>query len=394
MRLALAASFVLAASGAALAQDQQLGARTKAMGGSYTAFEDDPVSVWLNPAGIATQPDQMSLAYQTYTTYPLHREKAGGSDVVRFSAEAEASLVDPALLPSYIGFVFSLGGGESPMAIGLCYARPYHLDYSFDQIDDPLTTTFNADSNVKQSFGRFRVAFAKDFRIAEAGAAGFLTHVAVGLGLDVGYESWEFTSPTEQVSDTATGFGGGFGVLVGVYDNTESFRVNLGLAYQSAMKWDFNIDPDIFPAFDMPQQLNVGLSFYLLQGTPLRATVDLQWIEWSETSDTPFFGGQPDFEDSVNVSFGLEYKIEAGGIRLYPRAGWRRFDAPWEDEDDLPMVSNYKLVLDTDGEVFNLFTLGLGISWTTEARKTRTLDLAFDVGGDAPNYSVGFTYEF
>ncbi len=30
---------------AALAQDQQLGARTKAMGGSYTAFEDDPVSV-------------------------------------------------------------------------------------------------------------------------------------------------------------------------------------------------------------------------------------------------------------------------------------------------------------------------------------------------------------
>ena len=38
------------------AQDQQLGARTKAMGGSYTAFEDDPVSIWLNPAGIATQP--------------------------------------------------------------------------------------------------------------------------------------------------------------------------------------------------------------------------------------------------------------------------------------------------------------------------------------------------
>ena len=29
-------------SSTAVAQDQQLGARTKAMGGSYTAFEDDP----------------------------------------------------------------------------------------------------------------------------------------------------------------------------------------------------------------------------------------------------------------------------------------------------------------------------------------------------------------
>jgi len=35
------------------AQDQQVGARTKAMGGSYTAFEDDPVSIWLNPGGKA-----------------------------------------------------------------------------------------------------------------------------------------------------------------------------------------------------------------------------------------------------------------------------------------------------------------------------------------------------
>ncbi len=34
---------LLAVAAAAYAQDQQVGARTKAMGGSYTAFEDDPV---------------------------------------------------------------------------------------------------------------------------------------------------------------------------------------------------------------------------------------------------------------------------------------------------------------------------------------------------------------
>ena len=39
----------------AACQDSTVGARAKAMGGGNTAFEDDPTSVWLNPAGIATQ---------------------------------------------------------------------------------------------------------------------------------------------------------------------------------------------------------------------------------------------------------------------------------------------------------------------------------------------------
>src|SRR4051812_45234620 len=93
------------AAASAAAQDQQLGARTKAMGGSYTAFEDDPVSIWLNPAGIATQPSAVSLDYQTYVTYPLHEVKSPGGTQVGFSAKAETTFVDPALLPSYLGVV-------------------------------------------------------------------------------------------------------------------------------------------------------------------------------------------------------------------------------------------------------------------------------------------------
>ena len=73
MRTLTTSLVLLVCAATASAQDQQLGARTKAMGGSYTAFEDDPVSVWLNPAGIATQPDQLSIAYQTYTAYPKGR---------------------------------------------------------------------------------------------------------------------------------------------------------------------------------------------------------------------------------------------------------------------------------------------------------------------------------
>src|SRR5258706_13562532 len=71
MRNASTLALLLAMAASAWAQDQQIGARTKGMGGSYTAFEDDPISVWLNPAGIATQPDQMSLCYQTYLGFPV-----------------------------------------------------------------------------------------------------------------------------------------------------------------------------------------------------------------------------------------------------------------------------------------------------------------------------------
>ncbi len=387
--------FVLGLAGPALAQDQQLGARTKAMGGSYTAFEDDPVSVWLNPAGIATQVTSTSIAYQTYNTYPLHREKAPGSTTVSFSAEAETTLVDPAFIPSYLGFVFHVGEPDSGMAVGLCYARPYHLNYSFDEVADPLQTTFTPDSNVDQSFSRFRVAFAKDFRFKEAGQPGFLTHLSAAVALDIGYERWEFKSATTDASDNATGFGGGLGLLLGLYDDTESFKVNLGLAYQSAIDWDFNIDPDVFPAFAMPQQVNFGATFYLLQGTPLRATIDFQWIDWSETADVPVFAGREEFEDAVNYSLGAEYKVPlGGGMTLYPRLGYRRFDAPWADKDDLPMTSNFQLVLDTKGEAFNLITFGAGLSWTSEGGKARTVDVAADTGGDSYNLAMGFTYEF
>jgi hypothetical protein len=395
MRRFAAPALLAAVAGSAAAQDQQLGARTKAMGGSYTAFEDDPVSVWLNPAGISTQLTSGSIAYQTYNTYPLHQEKAPGSSTVDFSAEAESTFVDPAFVPSYLGFVFHLGEPDSGMAVGLCYARPYHLNYSFDRLDDPFQQQFTADSNVDQSFSRFRVAFAKDFRFKEGAPSGFFTHLSAGVALDAGYQRWEFRSADVNASDNTTAFGGGLGLLLGLYDDREAFKVNLGLAWQSGIQWDFSVDPDVLPAFDMPQQVNVGATFYLLQGTPLRATVDLQWIEWSETADVPQFAGKEEFEDALNFSLGAEYRVPlAQETYLYPRAGYRRFDAPWGDKDDLPMTSNYQLVLDTKGEAFNIFTFGAGLSWTSEEGKVRTVDVAGDVGGDAYNFALGFNYEF
>ena len=96
----------------------------------------------------------------------------------------------------------------------------------------------------------------------------------------------------------------------------------------------------------------------------------------------------------MNISIGFEYRVELSeGVTLYPRLGFRRFDAPWKSKNDLPMTSNYQLVLDTKGGEFNIVTMGLGLSWL-DAGKVRTVDVAADFGGDSYNFAVGFTYEF
>jgi long-subunit fatty acid transport protein len=391
------AVLALGAGATAFAQDQQLGARTKAMGGSYTAFEDDPVSIWLNPAGIATQPTQAAIAYQTYTTYPLHEEPILGTTESKFSAGPEMSLVDPVMLPSYLGFVFSLGKSDSPMAFGFCYARPYHLSYSFAKVTDPANQTLTAEnsSNMEESLSRIRFAFAKDFRLKPKGEKGYFTHLSVGLGLDIGYEQWRFTSAEDSRSDSATAIAGGAGVLLGVYDNADDLRVNFGAAYQTFVRWEFNVDPALLPVFNMPQQANVGVTVYMLKGLPLRATLDFQWIEWKDTAARPFFANQPSFRNVFNYSIGFEYRIDLNDeVNLLPRIGYRRFNAPWQDPDNLPMVGRYKLLVDTKAASFNIITFGFGLTWFSDGGKARTVDIGADVNGDVPSVALGFNYEF
>ncbi|HXX92984.1 MAG TPA: hypothetical protein VEN81_05080, partial [Planctomycetota bacterium] len=190
----MGAALVLACSLPAFAQDQQLGARTKAMGGSYTAFQDDPLLVWLNPSGIATQPDQMSIAYQTYTAYPKHESTAPDGSAT-FSVKGQTILPTPVIIPSYIGFVFQLGTPDAPLAMGVGFARPYNLDYSMDEVLTPNQTVFQPRFEMEESLSRFRVAIAKDYRLRDKNDPGFFSHVAVGLGGDVGYEEWRFTVP-------------------------------------------------------------------------------------------------------------------------------------------------------------------------------------------------------
>jgi hypothetical protein len=281
------------------------------------------------------------------------------------------------------------------MAVGICFARPFHLNYSFDFVQDPAQTSFVADTNLTESFNRFRAAFAKDFRFSAPGESSWFTHVSLGAAVDVGYAHWSFRSDDAVLEDDVTAPGGGGGLLLGVYDNTEDLKINLGVAYQSGIYWKFSNDPRLYPAFDMPQQINVGITGYFLPGLPLRATVDFQWVNWAASVDPPSFPNRPAFRDALNYSAGLEYRIPlADNLALYPRAGYRLFNAPWPGSGgNLPFTDTYKLLVSTGGGTFHLATFGAGLSWTADG-KIRSVDIAGDVGGDAFNLAFGFNNEF
>ena len=389
----------LSAAARAEAQDQQVGARTKAMGGSYTAFEDDPVSIWLNPGGIATQTDAGTINYQTYTLYDLKTSPSGGPS----TTQSQLGWSDPAFLPSYIGATFQLGTSDAPQALGICFATPFHLRLVYLPYD--FTTGSSAASpglTVDQSFYRIRSAYARDFRFKPDG---LFTHLAIGVGIDVNITDWTFTefksinggtdSATLTVTDRNVGFGGGAGLLLGVYDNRDNFKVNFGAAFQSKANYEFSIDAVDVPLFDWPNQYQAGMTFYLLEGLPLRLTVDAQVIQWSNAVRHSLLPGVQSFRNVTNYSAGVEYAIPASEkVKLYPRAGLRLFSAPWSDENDLPAVGVQRLSIDTKSGSFVIGSVGLGVRWANEAGKSRIFDIGVDAGGDQPGFALAFTMEF
>src|SRR5947199_10461385 len=110
MNRALAVAVVLAAASVAEAQDFQVGSRAKGMGGSYTAFGDDPVAIWTNPAGTATQNSQVAISYQSFTQYEF--SKLGDTIPTSVRGDAEQGLLDPPITPAFLGVVVRMGEGD------------------------------------------------------------------------------------------------------------------------------------------------------------------------------------------------------------------------------------------------------------------------------------------
>lgn len=383
-----AALLVIFLSASGYAQDMQAGARAKAMAGVGTAFEDDPHSLWFNPAGIATQPGGIGLSYQTYPFYVEH------GDPVQ-SAPPRPKGNNPVFIPSYLGAVFQVGSPELPQAVGVGVATPYHTHFPFRAGAESIVTD--------QSFHRWRASYAADFRLRPAGEQGTFTHLALGIGADLAVSRFEYTrNPADETpsDEEQTRLSGGVGILLGLYDNAKDLRVTLGLAYQGPASFELG-DPagtaGPIPFFDWPQQLQAGLTFHLLERLPLRACLELQWTDWEEAASESGLPGIDGFESTLGLSGAAEYRIElAPTVGLLPRAGLRYWDAPWRDasKSDLPAMDNYQLLIDTKSGRFVIFSVGFGLSWSYDEGTQDTLDFGFEFGGDTIGVALSYTFQF
>jgi long-subunit fatty acid transport protein len=268
---------------------------------------------------------------------------------------------------------------------GIAMIRPFQNRLTYLNGADRVQT--------EQQFSRFRAAGAAEYRASEEG---FLHSVAVGIGLDLGFSLYEENDNAGALdrSDTDTKFGFGAGLFVGIYTNQDDFSVDFGFAYQSRIDFEFQIDDQFFPVWDWPDMLNLGFTFKLLDRMDLRLTADVQIIFWDAATQDDLTGADENFEDAVNWSFGVEYYLRLSETAaLLPRAGYRLYDAPWGDKDVLPAIGRNILSIDTGDDRFDIFTFGASIQWVTE-NKVRAFDVGVEVGGDSPNFSIGYRHDF
>jgi len=391
-------SMLLSLAAAAAAQDFQVGARAKAMGGSYTAFGDDPVAVWCNPAGIAAQPSQVAFSYQSFTQYEF--DHLGMVIDEEAEGKAEQGLLDPPITPSFAGAVAQLGDRDLDLAAAFAFIRPFQIKYVYC-FDDPALDDLWTQTD--QQFSRLRAAVAAGKRLSET--PGFLTRVAVGGAIDFVYTHYREIdqSPDPDAwslifEDSESSFGFGAGLLATLFES-EGFLVDAGIAYNSGARFPFDVDPAIYPVWDWPALASAGLAFYLAEGYPLRLTVDVQWIAWKDSVGKPE-PPRKGFENTVSFSLGGEYRFRIREATwLYARAGFKSYDTPWGRESALPAVGLSQLRIDTRGDRLEIATLGAGLYWSrrTAAGETRLLgmDLALELGGEtAYLLGAGFTYQF
>ncbi|HLY10004.1 MAG TPA: hypothetical protein VKW04_11925 [Planctomycetota bacterium] len=400
MKRTLATIALLAAAAtAARAQDFQVGSRAKAMGGSYTAFGDDPVAIWTNPAGTATQPTQVAVTYQSFTEYEFHH--LGDTIPPSVQGDPKQGLLDPPITPSFLGIVVQVGEGDVDMAVSIAYIRPFQIKYVYNFFD-PNDSSQNLITQTDQQFSRIRAAYGISIRVSDSP---FFRTLAVGGAVDFVYTNYkeEDQSPlagagSQIFEDSESSYGYGLGLLVTAYES-DSFRVDAGAAYNSDVRFHFSLDPTIYPVWDYPALASGGLAFYIGEGYPLRMTLDAQWIGWKDSVSKPDTGFEG-FRNTLSYSAGAEYRFKVGEThRLFARMGVKSFDTPWKDKNNLPAVGDSQLNIKTKGNRIEILTLGAGLYWTrkTADGETRSsgIDLAIELLGEARVlFGLSYTYQF
>ena len=288
------------------------------------------------------------------------------------------------------------------MAASIAYVRPFQIKYVY-VYDDPVPAADDLFTQTDQQFSRIRAAFGISLRLKEGN--GVLTRVALGGAVDFVNTTYKEVDQNPnpaadtqifEDSESTIGFGAG---LMATLLQTEGLLVDFGAAWNSKADFKFDLDNNVYPVWDWPMLASAGLAFYVGEGYPLRLTVDVQYIGWEEAVGDPG-PGEEGFENTLSFSAGAEYRfVLKTGTWLFARGGYKSFDTPWGDKNELPALGLSRLTIETKGDRLDILTLGLGLTWSRKTAEGQTrlsgLDLSAELFGETDYLmALGFSYQF
>lgn len=334
LAVTLALPSVASASGIFLAEAGYANMGTGGAGdGVYTK---NAAAIWTNPATASFMEEERHTISATVLNLNMEYE----DDLGRQGAESNKTMPVASYFSNHHidekwswGLAFSSRGGAA-------------LDYGYDwvgagQLTDVALVTYQFNPSVS-------------YRLDERAA------IAFGVQLDYALINAN-TSAIEL--DTSDSFAAGFNVGM-MFDVTE--KVNLGIAYRSQLKHDFDGDTVLYQGVNnevasgqygapliTPATLDISASYQVSAKTTLYTSV--QWHDWSKwdktlveldygIGDGAMYPINREFEDVWHFGFGGEHQLGNSSWTL--KAGYSYETSPLDDKanqsPDLPVGEQHR----------------------------------------------------
>jgi len=297
----------------------EMGTQSSAMGGTMTAWPDDPTAIFYNPAGLASLgSDQLAI---NVSGIKVNTEFSGVAPNPGYGVQER--LADAFHIVPQIYYSKAL---RKDLALGIGVCSPYGLAVEWDDPETYSGRAIATYTDLKTYFVMPTIAWKPSCKFM----------VGAGMNIVKGSVTLEQTI----VQGLPNPVDAGTVSIEGSSDLTYSFNlgllarphklVALGLSYKSQTDLDFTgdatfeayegyesvipADGGVSTAMSMPSLISVGVSGWVTQ--KLRAEFDYNYVMWScfetldlEFEDTPELNKSipEDYEDVSQYRLGLEY---------------------------------------------------------------------------------------
>ncbi len=340
-------------------QQNQHGARAKAMGGAFTALANDPSAIYWNGAGL-TQLNGTHLMLGTHLLTPASTFRGIAPSTAYSYMESQM------FTPTHL---FASHKLDNRLAIGLGFTSPYGsgTKWNEDWVGRYITTETKLQTFVLMPTVAYEI-----FNGFSLSASFVYSFANVLIERMIPQYPFEGDAKISLEGDENFAYGYNFGLMYKPLD-----WLSIGGAFRSEVEYNFEGSAtatgtpqlvDRFPKGDIsatlvtPMNLVGGLAVDVTDRFKLSA--DFQWVGWSsydvlavDFADYPDISSPRDYEDAYIIRFGGEYQL----IDEFAVMGGIYYDKiPVEPErlnPSLPDANRLGLSLGFNARLFSGFSL-------------------------------------